>query len=150
MNDYLSSRDLPPVERAVPRTAPVQSVQPVSAVASIEGQKRDAVHEQVQQTAALTDGDMATAAEYAEVHARVSGILADLKSINSPMDVAEAAAAVESVMPVPIVLIPLPPASRESVEQAADLAKRMVQMASYTHAAHASVQRGAVQQLLSV
>ncbi len=149
MNDYFSRRELPPVERTVPRTGPVQSVQPVSAVASAGGQQRDAAQEQAQQ-AALTDGDMATAAEYAEVHARVSGILADLKSATSSLDLDDATAAVDATIPTPIVLIPLPPASRETVEQAADLAKRMVQMASYTRSAHANIQRGAVQQLLSV
>lgn len=148
MNDYLSRRELPPVERTVPRTGPVQSVQPVSAAASTGGQQRDAVQDQAVQTA-QSDKDVATAVEYAEVHARISGILADLRSTSST-DISQAQSAIDATMPRPIVLIPLPPASREAVEQAADLAKRMVQMASYTYAAHAGVQRGAVQQLASV
>ncbi len=148
MNDYLSRRELPPVERTVPRTGPVQSVQPVIAVASAGGQQRDAVQDQAGQ-AVQSDKDVATAVEYAEVHARISGILADLRA-SSNTDLSQAQAAIDATMPRPIVLVPLPPASREAVEQAANLAKRMVQMASYTYAAHAGVQRGAVQQLASV
>lgn len=149
MNDYLSRRDLPPVELTVPRAAPVQSVQPVSTVASAGGRERG-IGQESAAFAGQADGDIATAAEYAEVHARISGILADLKSAVVSMDVTDAQLAIDATMPKPIVLIPLPPASREAMEYAADVAKRMVQMASYTHAAHNPVQRGAVQQLLSI
>lgn len=154
MNDYFSRSELPPVDRtAVRATAPVQAVQPVSASSDTAASSREARRDERAEAASVDvahlDGEAASAAEYAEVHARIADILADLHSQTGTMDVAEAAAAVQVMMPVPIVLVPMPPASREAVEQAAVLARRIVEQASYAHAAHAAIPRGAVEQVVA-
>jgi len=53
------------------------------------------------------------------------------------------------MMPSPMVFVPLPPASKEAVEQAVTLAKKIAQQASYAHAAQAHIKRPMVDQLLS-
>lgn len=153
MSDYLARSELPPVDRtAVRATAPVQAVQPVSSSRATAGATRD-VPQGVEDTPSSTDssaldGGAASAAEYAQVHARIAGILADLHA-RGGIDVNDAAMAAQAMIPVPIVLVPLPPASREAVEQAAVLAKRMVAQASYAYAAHATLPRGIVDQVVA-
>lgn len=150
MNDYISRSELPPVDRTVPRTpAPAQAVQPVSTgrmAVSPERETRDPVP---QADVATVNEDVASAAEYAEVHAQIADILADLRSATGGMDVDDAISAMETMIPRPIVLVPLPPASKEAVEHAAVLAKRIVERAGYAHAAQAHVHRGAVDQIVS-
>jgi hypothetical protein len=93
----------------------------------------------------VVDDDLASVAEYVEVHARIADILADLQSGAGSVD--DAAGAIQAMIPRPMVLVPLPPASKEAVEHAAVLAKRIVERASYSHAAHAQVSRGTVEQV---
>lgn len=98
---------------------------------------------------AVIDDEVASAAEYAKVHARIADILADLRSGHTATSVDAAAESIQSLMPVPIILVPLPPASKEAVEHAALLAKRMADQAVYARAAHAPVSRGTVNQIAS-
>jgi hypothetical protein len=93
--------------------------------------------------------DIAGAAEYVKVHARIADILADLRSQNLDSSVDGAASAIDAMMPSPMVFVPLPPASKEAVEQAVTLAKKIAQQASYAHAAQAHIKRAMVDQLLS-
>lgn len=153
MSDYLARSELPPVDRtAVRATAPVQAVQPVSSSRATADATRD-VPQDVEDTASgadssTLDGGAASAAEYAQVHARIANILADLHA-RGGIDVDGVTDAMQAMIPVPIVLVPLPPASREAVEYAAALAKRMVAQASYAYAAHAVMPRGVVDQVAS-
>lgn len=153
MNEYLSRSEISPVDRAATRApGAVTAVQPVAAGTSATGRDTmsgtDAQPSAIVDLAALDD-EAAGAAEYAKVHARIADILADLRSQSTGMSIDGADAAVQSMMPAPFIFVPLPPATREAVERAADLAKRIASQASYAHAAQAHLKRGTVDQILS-
>lgn len=148
MNDYVTRTELPPVDRAVSRVpSPVQTVQSVAASRSAQAPVRENVQQAVaaQKEQIVVDDDLASVAEYAEVHARIADILADLQAGTGSVD--DAAGAIQAMIPRPMVLVPLPPASKEAVEHAAVLAKRIVERASYSHAAHAQISRSTVEQV---
>lgn len=149
MNDYVSRSELPPVDRSVSRApSPVQTVQSVASGRSAQtqgGAKESVPPATSQRDTVELDDDLASVAEYAQVHARVADILADLQSGMGSVD--DAADAIQAMIPRPMVLIPLPPASKEAVEHATVLAKRIVERASYAHAAQANVSRGTVEQV---
>lgn len=146
MNDYVSRTEMPPVDRAVSRApAPVQAVQPVAPSRSAQIPASQAAKSPVKGDGVVVDDDLASIAEYVEVHARIADILADLQSGVGGVD--DAADAIQSMIPRPMVLVPLPPASKEAVEHAAVLAKRIVERASYAHGAHAHVSRATVEQV---
>ncbi|MEC3950477.1 hypothetical protein [Sphingobium sp. HWE2-09] len=146
MNDYVSRIELTPVDRAVSRApSSVQAVQPVAASRSTQLPLQETAKATPPDEGIVVDEDMASAAEYVEVHARISEILADLQSTAGSVD--DAAGAIQAMIPRPIVLVPLPPASKEAVEHAAVLAKRIVERASYAHGAQAHVARGTVDQV---
>ena len=150
MNDYPSRNEIMPVDRTVTRAvaiAPVQPVAPQRAPVDTPPRRISAPP-----TADLTDnGQLASAAEYASVHERIAGIMAELRSSEllaaNPIDGAEAA--IQSMLPMPIIVVPMPPASKEQMEQAARLAQRIVEQASFAHAAQAHVRPGTVDQVLA-
>lgn len=144
MDDYVSRTELSPVDRTVVRApSPVPVVQPVEASRSTDSatQERRAP---VAQTSSASQ-ELASVAEYVEVHARIAEILADLDA--GATDVDTAAGAIQAMIPRPIVLVPLPPASKEAVEHAAVLAKRIVERAAYAHVAQAHPTRATVEQI---
>lgn len=157
MNEYVSRSELSPVDR-VPARAP-------SAVASVQiadMQERKAqtsasampVRPMASESPALDrpdDQQIASVAEFVSVHARIAGILAGIRSesASSAITVDGAAEAIQSMMPAPIIIVPLPPASKEQVEHAALLAQRMAQQASKAHAAQAHLRPGTVDMALS-
>ncbi|MBH1991371.1 MAG: hypothetical protein I8H86_00635 [Sphingomonadaceae bacterium] len=150
MNDYISRSELQPVDRTAARApAPVQAVQPVSTSRAAVAPEREARAPAPQTNVASIDDDVASAAEYAEVHARIADILADLRGGAGNLNVDDAASAMQTMIPRPMVIVPLPPASKEAVEHAAVLAKRIVERAGYAHAAQAHVHRSAVDQIVS-
>lgn len=151
MNEYLSRSELTQVDRvttrapaAVPSVTP--AVQPAPSTQNSMQQPGRAPDGEAQPQ--LSEDDLASAAEYAKVHARVADILADLRS-SEAVSVEGAEAEIQSLLPAPIILVPLPPASKEAVESAVTLGKRIAQQASYAHAAQAHLRRGTVDQLLS-
>ncbi|HJT41695.1 MAG TPA: hypothetical protein VJ762_15305 [Sphingobium sp.] len=149
MNEYLSRNELTQVDRVAARKPSVSAVQPVSAQQS-SLQTADSHAGKPQEAdvgSSLAEDDLAGAAEYAKVHARVADILADLRSSASSVEGAEAA--IQSLLPTPIILVPLPPASKEAVESAVGLGKRIAEQASYAHGAQAHLRRGTVGQVLS-
>lgn len=151
MSEYVARSEISPVDRVATRPAtPVHAVQPVAV--SPKAADRDgasaAASTPAVDTAAIDD-DLASAAEYAKVHARIADILADLRSETTTADVDDAARSIQSLMPVPIIIVPLPPASKEAVEHAALLAKRMADQAVYARASHAHVSRSTVDQIVS-
>lgn len=149
MSDYGSRREVSPIDRATPRAlSPVQPVPPAS------GGRSDREAPGARTTApqidrASIDEDVASAAEYAKVHVEIADILADLRSATNPPSIDAAAGAIQALMPVPIILVPLPPASKEAVEHAAVVARRMVEQAAYAQMAQSSVNRGTVDQVLA-
>ncbi|MFZ2997965.1 hypothetical protein [Sphingobium sp.] len=153
MNDYVSRSEVSPVDRASVRAAaPVQAVQPVSASAGTAMPDRDPSPSRAIAPSFDTadiDGDVASAAEYVKIHAEISSILADLNTNGGSTSVSGAADAIQSLIPTPIILVPLPPASKDAVEHAAVIAKRMVEQAVFAQAAQAPLRRGTVEQVMS-
>lgn len=149
MDDYVSRAELSPVDRAVVRApSPAPVVQPVAASRADEkltDDQRSGVKAQPKLTSASQE--LASVAEYVEVHARIAEILADLGA--GATDVDAAAGSIQAMIPKPMVLVPLPPASKEAVEHAAVLARRIVERASYAHVAQAHVSRATVEQVAS-
>lgn len=149
MNEYLSRNELTQVDRATPRApVAVPAVQAISSQQAADQQSGAASNGSAGGT--LSEDDLASAAEYAKVHARVADILAELRASAETASVDGAEAEVQSLVPAPIILVPLPPASKEAVESAVTLGKRIAQQASYAHAAQAHVKRGTVDQILSM
>ncbi|CAD7336978.1 hypothetical protein FIM10_06385 [Sphingomonadales bacterium 56] len=148
MNEYASRSDLTQVDRVSSRTpSAVPAVQPVAAQQGMDtpaGKPQDGGTNM-----GLSEDDLASAAEYAKVHARVADILAELRSASATPTVEGAEAEIQTLLPAPMILVPLPPASKEAVESAVTLGKRIAEQASYAHAAQAHLKRGTVDQLLS-
>jgi hypothetical protein len=146
MDEYRSRTELSPVDRTVVRSlAPAQAVQPVAASRASDGPDVRARAPAPRAEKADIDQDLASVAEYVEVHARIAEILSDLG--RGAISVDDAAGAVQGMIPKPIVIVPLPPASREAVEHAAAVAKRIVERAAYAHASQAHLSRQAVEQI---
>lgn len=152
MNDFVSRSELPPVDRATMRSvAPTHAVPPVSTGAMTVMPDRDARAGRPPAPSfdmVKIDEDVASAAEYVKIHAEISSILADLRTNVGGFSATDAADAIQSMIPPPIILVPLPPASREAVEHAAVIAKRMVEHAAIANAAQ-NPRRGIVEQVVS-
>jgi hypothetical protein len=89
---------------------------------------------------AVVDDDRVRAASaYAEVHARIVTVLADLQGQSAPDRAASLAAAEGSLMPQPAVVVPLPPANREMVEFVAQVTQSIARQAAQTRAAQSGV-----------
>ena len=147
MNEYVSRSELSQVDRVATRApAAASAVQPPPATQSATQQSGRAPEWEA--PSLLSEDDLASAAEYAKVHARVADILAELRSAGAT-SVEGAQEEIQSMLPAPMILVPLPPASKEAVESAVTLGKRIAQQASYAHAAQAHLRRGTVDQLLS-
>jgi hypothetical protein len=152
MNKYLPRSEISPIDRTAPRApAAVAVVQPVAAQTPTKN--RDTAEAIAQSIAAAksakVDDQAAGAAEYARVHARIADILADLRSESSATSVGDADGQIGAMLPSPIILVPLPPATKEAVEHAAALAKKMAEQAYFTLGAQAHLKRGMVDQILS-
>jgi hypothetical protein len=148
MDDYVSRTELSPVDRTVVRApSPAPIVQPVTASRANDSLSKERRNAMAEPKAASASQELASVAEYVEVHARIAEILADLSA--GATDVDGAAGAIQTMIPRPMVLVPLPPASKEAVEHAAVLARRIVERASYAHVAQAHLSRGTVEQIAS-
>ncbi|WP_375194416.1 hypothetical protein [Sphingobium sp.] len=149
MSDYLSRNEISPVERSVTRApSAVSAVQPVSASVTVNSNGRSTGNAQPEEQAAA-EVDIASSAEYARVHARIADILADLRSQGSSATVDGAAEEIQSMLPAPQVLVPLPPASKEAVESSIRIARRIAEQVAYAHAAQANVRRGTVDHIVA-
>jgi hypothetical protein len=159
MNGYFSGSEISPVDRATTRApSAVASVQPVEA----NGQRSDLAprtttqSQPVARTAVIAEAPaeehLASAAEYVNIRARIADILADLRAGpgGTSMSVDGAASAIQALMPAPIIIVPLPPASREQVEHAARLAQRIVDQAGQAYAAQSHLRPGTVDATLSI
>lgn len=145
MDDFRPRTAIAPIDRSAARpVVPAQAVKPVTASRETGGSDERARPAAQQASGARIEEELASVAEFIEVHARVADILADLDTGGVSVD-----DAAQALVPKPIVFVPLPPASREAVEHAEAVAKRIVERASYSHSAHAQVSRAAVEQIAS-
>ena len=156
MNDYLQRNEVSPVDRAtpIPATPPVA---PVAAARSGEGadaqldQRARPLPQDSGEGAEIDSGSedqLASAAEYARISAEVTDILASIRSAGgSAQSIASAEAAFATLTPV--IIVPLPPASKDMLAQVARIAQRMVDQAVLTQGAQAHVKPGTVDQILS-
>lgn len=151
MNEYLPRIDTPVAER----TPPVRAVPPVAPVQPGAGLASDAGGEG---SVARDSGDqarkehMASAADYARMQARIASILADMSaSLSTPESARDdAQTRIEALRGEPTVLIPMLPASVDTIERAVQVAKAMAQEAALTRAAQANIGTGTVDQLMAL
>jgi len=151
MENYLSRQDIQPVDR-VTRTAPVIFGATVAAQTSSDTAEQVKVVEAKAESAAVaSEAQLASAAEYARIHAQIAETIAQIRSDgqSSSTSAAEAEAQLVSLLPAPVIIIPLPPASKDMVERAAMLAKEMAAQAAITRSAQAHVKPGTVDQILA-
>ena len=150
MNDYFSRSEISPVERSATRApSAVSAVQPISSSATVH-QRGGSAARPMPDDQAGPEESIASSAEYAKVHARIADILAELRTQGSTTTVEGAADEIQSMLPAPQVLVPLPPASKEAVESSIRIAKRIAEQAAYAHAAQANFRHGAVEQIVSL
>ncbi|MGC4250260.1 MAG: hypothetical protein QM605_02015 [Sphingobium sp.] len=153
MSDYLSKAEIS-VDRAAARPKAVSAVSAIQPVA-VKPDDGDAAASRGRAPLlppadmAAVDEEVASAAEYARIHAEIAGIMADVRG-NAQATVEAAASEIQSMLPTPIVIVPLPPASKEAVESTVLLARRMAEQSRYAHAAQAHMKRGTVDQILSM
>jgi hypothetical protein len=158
MNEYQSRSEITPIDRITRTTAVAPSVSaatPVSTDAAVAAAAQASVAsapvDSAVDLAAGSEEQLASAAEYARVHASIAGILAGLRtgpstSASTPGD---AEAAITALLPPAIIIVPLPPASREMVEHAEMVAKAMASQALQTRSAQAHLKPGTVDQILT-
>ena len=158
MNDYVSRNEISPVDRVTRTVAPVSSVPAAPQVGETDAA---ALAKLVTNVAVSTSADadlkstseeqLASAAEYARIHARIADILAGMRAEGSATasSVTNTEADIVSLLPAPVIIIPLPPASRDMVERAEMLARDIAMSASLTRSAQAHVKPGTVDQILA-
>lgn len=151
MNEYVPRIESVSAERAVQPVRPVAAVAPVqpgagAGQAATQGEANADSGEQARRE------HMASASDYARVQARIADILAELDTSSaSPAEAhAHADAQMAALRPEPTVVIPLPPARIEVIEQAVAVARAMAEKAALTRAAQANVAVGTVDQMLAV
>jgi hypothetical protein len=148
MNEFVPRIESTPADRTPVR--PVAAVAPVQ-VANSSGLSANADPDaQARQEQARQD-HMASASDYAKVQSRVSAILADLSSSGAPAVQAKgnAEAQIVALIPQPTVIVPMPPASRDVIERALEVARSMAEQATLTRAAQGNINSGTVQQILA-
>lgn len=92
----------------------------------------------------------ASAADYARANAQIASIYANFSSVKgAPASLETAYDQLVGLMPAPTVVIPMPPASLDMIEQAIELAKDLAARAALARAAHANVNPGTVDQILA-
>lgn len=151
MNEFVPRIDTSVAERTPPvRPQPVVApVQPGAGVADGSGGQGNIARDGGDQA---RKEHMASAADYARMQARIATILADMNASLSAPETAQqdAQSRIEALRGEPMVIIPMLPASIDSIEQAVQVAKAMAQEAALTRAAQANVQQGTVDQLMAL
>lgn len=142
----------------LPRTEPIASnaermpagVRTVPAVVALPGRTdttglpnaRRAASGQAGAFAVMDDDRVGAAVAYAQVHSRIVTVLADLKAQAAPAHPAlldSAEHSLLSLMPQPVVVLPLPPANRDMVEFVVQVTQSIARQAAQTRAAQSSV-----------
>lgn len=150
MNDFVSRIEAVSAERAMAArvpgaVAPVQASAPVAQTATQGDMNSSGRQEQSRQEA------MASAADYAKVRTEIAEILADLSASKDSAMAArvEAEGRLADLLPPPVVLLPMPPASRDRLEMAVQIANAMVRQAELTRAAQAHIAPGQAEALFA-
>jgi hypothetical protein len=155
MNDYISRGEITPVDRSVTRApSSLSAVQPVASATSPQAGSGDggngsAAEDSRAARRGMGEGSIASSAEYARVHARIADILASLHGQTGATSVEGAAAEIQSMIPQPQVMVPLPPASKEAVESAIRIAKRIAEQGAHAQVAQANVPRALADQIVT-
>tara|TARA_R110000782_G_scaffold78276_5_gene155178 strand:- start:60161 stop:60610 length:450 start_codon:yes stop_codon:yes gene_type:complete len=147
MNEFVPRIETVPVERSVPAVRPVMAVESVQ---SGNGASQNGLGADTGEQARREH--MASASDYARVQARIADILAHMDASAAEPEAALSNAETRLAMlrPDPTIVIPMPPASKEVIERAVDLARAMAQQAAITRSAQANVAQGTVDQLLAM
>lgn len=148
MSDYFPRSELSPVERSATR-GPSAVTATTSATARQGRQPSARPNPAKEDSAGPLEGGIASSAEYAKVHARIADILAELRLQGGTITVEGAAEEIQSMIPAPSVLVPLPPASKDAVESSIRIARRIAEQASYAYAAQANMHPGTVELIIS-
>lgn len=154
MNDYVPRTELSPADRAA-LTSPVPAANGATRFGPEADARRNAAGKanpaKGADLAAASEEQLASAAEYARVHARIADILAGLRAESAPSapNISATEADIVSLLPAPVIIVPLPPASKDMVERAAQLAKAMAENQVHSRAAQAHVKAGTVDQILA-
>lgn len=135
---------------AADRAAPVRAVPAVMAAERATGGSASGDSGGAENGAQARRDHMASASDYARVQARIADILADVDAATSEPAAArnEAADRLEAIKALPVVIVPMPPASVEQIERAVALARDMAEKASLARSAQANVQPGTVSWLM--
>lgn len=132
--------------RVADAVAPVQAIPPSGSQTSAENRRDTAPDPQPDSD---RHAQSAGAAEYARVNARIADIFAALNATAEPVSHKEAEHRILALMPDPVIIIPLPPASADMVERAAQLAQDMAQQAAQARSAQSNLLRGTVDAVLA-
>lgn len=157
MNEYLSRSDIAPVDRIARSAAVVPGVTALAqTVVEAQPTPADLAATVAQSTSGAdlatgSEDQLASAAEYARIHARIANIIANLRagSGGGTISAADGDAQVGALLPEPVIIIPLPPASRDMVERAERLARDMAAQAALTRSAQSHLKPGTVDQILA-
>lgn len=150
MSEFVHRIDSLTAERAIPAVRPVAAVAPVHQGSGLPAESSRG--EAGADTGAEARREhMASAFDYARVQARIADILSELDAGGTPSADASSTAIrnIEALRPEPVVIIPMPPASREAIEHAVAVARAMAEKAALTRSAQANVALGAVNQMMA-
>lgn len=152
MNDFVPRIESLPPDRSVPPVRPVPAVAAVQAGAA-STQSGGSGQGNVGSDAGgqARREQMASAFDYARVQTRIANILAEMTASKAAPAVAhaDADAKLQALRPDPTIIIPLPPASLDTIEHALQVARAMAQDANLTRAAQANVAVATVNQLMA-
>lgn len=145
MNEYQSRSDIAPVDRIARVSVPATGVHSAGQANVAEAKPQAGAD-----LASGSEDQLASAAEYVRVRAKIANILANMRDSSSPsLDVVAGGAAVAALLPPPIIIVPLPPASKEMLARAESLAKEMVSRSTLSLVAQAHIKPGTVDQILA-
>lgn len=157
MNDYVQRNEISPVDRVAPRpVAPVVAVRPGDNSGPEVDARAPALpispvdHGEGADIDADSEAQLASAAEYARIHAKVVDMLASVRLAGESNEMTVGSTdGTDPLIPTPIVIVPMFPASQNMIEQAARVAQRMLDDALLARAAQAHIMPGTVDQILS-
>jgi len=86
------------------------------------------------------DQQLSSAAEVAEAQAMIAALLSEIDAAS--IDSASLEARIEALLPRPTIIVPMPPASRDVVERAIEIAESIRAAAALSLAAQANVETG--------
>ena len=142
--DSVTAERQAPVVRSVPAVPPVREGQSASANLS-HGEADAGSGDQARRE------HMASVFDYARVQARVASILAEIDASRAVATASSSHAEVQldELRVEPVVVIPMLPASVETIERAIQVARAMAEKAAMTRSAQANVGLNAVNQMLA-